>query len=221
MKLTNSQLAFLAAILTAILGAAFSGSGRADGTASGAAPRGSFHAKVQYCEDCHGRSGQGYRGYYPIPRLAGQTPEYIQNQLRAFVERRREVRIGMTMSKVHGLSPDLRTALGAHFSELNPAPFGGAPKQLRDTGKNIYEQGIPEDNVPACQVCHGPEAKGEGGIPRLAGQLYPYTVKELANWDTERGQGADSDTSAVMRPIAHSLTKSQIEAVAAYVSYLE
>ena len=59
------------------------------------------------------------------------------------------------------------------------------------------------------------------GIPRLAGQLYPYTVKELVNWDTERGQGGLADTSAVMRPIAHSLTKSQIEAVAAYLSDLE
>ena len=221
MKVTNPQLAFLAAILTTILGAAFSAPGRADGAGSPAVAKGSLHAKLQYCEDCHGPSGQGYRGYFPIPRLGGQTPEYIQNQLRAFVERRREVHIGMTMSKVHGLSPDLRTALAAHFSELNPAPFGGAPKQLRDAGKDIFEQGIPEDNVPACQVCHGPEARGDRGIPRLAGQLYSYTVKELANWDTERGQGANPDTSAVMRSIAHSLTKSQIEAVAAYVSNLE
>ena len=62
--------------------------------------------------------------------------------------------------------------------------------------------GLPDDNVPACQVCHGPEAKGTGPIPRLAGQLYPYTVKELENWDKERGQGPDSDTSAVIEPLA-------------------
>ena len=127
----------------------------------------------------------------------------------------------MTMSKVHGLSPGLLNALAAHFRELDPAPFGGARKRLRDTGKDIYEGGIPDDNVPACQVCHGPEARGTRGIPRLAGQLYPYTVKELVNWDTERGQGGPADTSAVMRPIAHSLTKSQIEAVAAYLSDLD
>ena len=63
--------------------------------------------------------------------------------------------------------------------------------------------------------------RGRGLIPRLAGQLYPYTVKELENWDKERGQGANPDTSAVMRPIAHSLSRSQIEAVAAYLSNLE
>ena len=181
---------------------------------------GTLQAKIQYCSDCHGPSGQGYRGYYPMPRLAGQTTEYFANQLRAFVERRREAHMPMTMSRVHGLSPALQTALAAHFSELNPPPFGGAAKQLAGEGKDIYEQGVPDANVPACQVCHGPEAKGTGPIPRLAGQLYPYTVKELVNWDKERGQ-TNSDTSAVMRPIAHSLNKSQVEAVAAYLSNLE
>jgi cytochrome c553 len=182
---------------------------------------GTLQGKIQYCSDCHGPSGQGYRGYFPMPRLAGQTTEYFENQLRAFVERRREAHMAIIMSKVHGLSPALQTALAAHFSELNPPPFGRAAKQLAGTGKDIYEQGIPDDNVPACQVCHGPEAKGTGPNPRLAGQLYPYTVKELENWDKERGQGANPDTSAVMRPIAHSLSRSQIEAVAAYLSNLE
>ena len=71
--------------------------------------------------------------------------------------------------------------------------------------------------------CHGPEAKGNGQFPRLAGQLYPYIIKVLTNWDKERGQGgpANPDTSAIMQPIAHNLTKSQIAAVAAYLSSLE
>jgi cytochrome c553 len=59
-------------------------------------------------------------------------------------------------------------------------------------------------------------------IPRLAGQLYPYIIKALENWDKERGQDpAHPDTSAVMQPIAHGLNEAQIKAVAAYVSSLE
>ncbi len=54
----------------------------------------------------------------------------------------------------------------------------------------------------------------------LAGQLYAYTVGQLTGWKTERGQGSAVDTSAIMAPTAHNLTRSQIEAVAAYVSYL-
>lgn len=157
-----------------------------------------------------------------MPRLAGQTNEYFENQLRAFIEGRRESHIAIIMSKVHGLSPEMRTALAAHFTDLNPRPFGGAPRELVARGKAIYEGGDPDANVPACSACHGPEAKGSGTIPRLAGQLYPYTVKELVNWSTERGQSPTTkDTSAVMQPIAHSLSKSQTEALAAYLSYLE
>ena len=32
-------------------------------------------AKLRYCEVCHGVSAQGFHGYYPIPRLAGQPTE--------------------------------------------------------------------------------------------------------------------------------------------------
>jgi cytochrome c553 len=48
-----------------------------------------LQAKIAYCKTCHGVSGQGFRGSYSMPRLAGQQPEYLENQLRAFIERRR------------------------------------------------------------------------------------------------------------------------------------
>ena len=157
-----------------------------------------------------------------MPRLAGQTTAYFENQLRSFVERSRERDITVVMSKVHGLRPEMRTALATHFRDLNPKPLGGAPTELVATGKKIFEEGVPDAKVPPCSTCHGPQAKGNAAFPRLAGQLYPYTVKELVNWSTERGQNpATPDTSAIMQPIAHSLDKSQVEAVAAYLSYLE
>ena len=194
------QLALAAAILAMV----FSGVVRAHGTYHASrhhhrqagrsyreAPAGTrtLQAKIQYCTDCHGSSGQGYRGFFPMPRLAGQTTEYTENQLRAFIEGRRESHIALRMSKVHGLSPEMRTALATHFRDLNPKPFGGAPRELVAAGKAIYEGGAPDANVPACSACHGPEGKGSGANPRLAGQLYPYTVKELVNWSTERQSG--------------------------------
>jgi cytochrome c553 len=55
----------------------------------------------------------------------------------------------------------------------------------------------------------------------LAGQLYPYTVKQLSGWTKERGQAAaKDDTTAVMTSISHNLTPPQIDAIAAYLSYL-
>jgi len=177
-----------------------------------------LQAKLDYCKTCHGLSGQGYRGYFPMPRLAGQQPEYLENQLRAFIERRR---INPIMANVtHALSPSIVASLAAHFSHLDPRPIGGAPARSLATGKRIFDDGLPESNVPACSACHGSDGRGQNEIPRLAGQLYEYTVGQLSGWSKVRGQGTSVDTSAIMAPTAHNMSRQQVEAVAAYVSTL-
>ena len=178
-----------------------------------------LEAKLEYCKTCHGLQGQGYLGYSPMPRLAGQQPDYIEAQLRAFIERRRTNPIMFNVA--HVLSPAMLADLATHFRNLDPKPFGGAPRGALAEGKRIFEEGLPEANVPACSACHGMEGKGQHEIPRLAGQLYAYTVGQLTGWKKERGQGSAVDTSAIMAPTAHNLTRSQVEAVAAYVSYLQ
>jgi len=208
------QLALGAAILTGI----FASAPRAEHMDMGSA--GGLPAKIGYCKDCHGPAAQGYGGFFPIPRLAGQQTEYLENQLRAFIEHRRTNNVMFNVA--HTLSPATIAALAAHFRGLNPSPIGGAPKQLVSMGRKIFEDGVPDANVAACAACHGPDASGSGQIPRLAGQLYPYVIKELVNWGKERGQNpAKPDTSAIMSPVAHSLTRTQIDAVAAFVSYLK
>jgi cytochrome c553 len=205
--------ALLAAILTAVLAVAGHAQER------GQAARGELEAKLEYCKTCHGLQGQGYLGYFPMPRLAGQQPQYLENQLRAFIERRRTNPIMANVA--HVLSPATVSALATHFKNLDPRPFGGAPRGALSEGKRIFQEGLPESNVPACSACHGMEGKGQNEIPRLAGQLYAYTVGQLTGWKKERGQGSAVDTSAIMAPTAHNLTRSQVEAVAAYVSYLQ
>ncbi len=206
------------ALVVAVTASVFSAAGRAQDRGPVKFSRPALDAKIIYCKTCHGLSGQGYRGYLPMPRLAGQQPAYLENQLRAFIERRRTNPVMFNVA--HVLSPSMLTALATHFKDLNPKPLGGAPRELAATGKAIYEDGLPESNVPACAACHGMEGKGEGEIPRLAGQLFPYTVKVLTNWTKERGQGPTQDISALMKPTAHNLTQTQIQAVAAYVSSL-
>jgi cytochrome c553 len=222
MKVISLRWALPAAVLAmAVLAAARVDSEPAHARRGVPVRTGGVAGKVEYCTDCHGPSGQGYHGYLTMPRLAGQSSEYIENQLRSFAERSRERDLFINMARVHGLSPDMRAALAAHFQGLNPRPIGGGPRNLLGTGKRIYDEGIPEANIPACAACHGPDAKGQEAIPRLAGQLYAYTVKELTNWTRERGQGsAKDDSSAVMTPIAHALNPAQVSALAAYLSYL-
>jgi cytochrome c553 len=177
-------------------------------------------AKTDYCKTCHGVSGQGFRGSFPMPRLAGQQPEYLKNQLQAFIERRRTNPVMFNVA--HVLSPPMLEGLTTYFQDLNPKPLGGAPKELMTEGKKIYEEGVPSAEIPPCASCHGPDAKGADAFPRLAGQLHDYVYRKLTNWDKERGQDkAKPDNSAIMQPIAHNLNDTQIKAVAAYLSYLE
>ncbi|SFH94024.1 c-type cytochrome [Bradyrhizobium sp. Gha] len=177
-------------------------------------------AKTDYCKTCHGIDAQGFRGSYPMPRLAGQQPEYLENQLKAFVEHRRNNPVMFNVA--HVLSPAMLTALTTEFKALNPKPLGGAPMANVAEGKKIYEDGVPSANVPPCASCHGTDAKGDGQFPRLAGQLNDYVTKKLTNWDKERGQDkANPDSSTIMQPIAHDLTQAQIKSVAAYVSQLD
>jgi cytochrome c553 len=204
----------LGLILTAACGAV----GRADESVILVRGGGGLEAKLEYCKTCHGLSAQGYRGYFPMPRLAGQQPQYIENQLRAFIERRRTNPVMANVA--HVLSPSMVSALAAYFKNLGPRPIGGAPRGSLSLGKKIYDEGLPESNVPACTACHGSQAQGQNEIPRLASQLYEYTVGQLTGWSKARGQGTAVDTSAIMAPTAHNLTRPQIEAVAAYVSTL-
>ena len=207
----------------AILAVAFSTAARAsDDKAAAAVSKHDLQAKIDYCETCHGLSARGFIGYYPVPRLAGQQVEYIENELKGFIERKRAntetpSKTNIMFNVGHVLSSAMINALATHFHDLNPPPLGGAPKAVVAAGKKIFDEGVSSADVPACASCHGADAKGNGAIPRLAGQLYPYVVTQLTSWAKERAE----ENSNIMAPIAHGLTELQINAVAAYVSSLE
>ena len=210
----------LRAGVVALCAFAFGGAAAAKDADSASVTDTAVKAKLQYCEVCHGIAARGFRGYSPIPRLAGQQTQYLENQLQAFIEHRRTNNIMFNVG--HVMSPAMIDGLATNFKALDPKPLGGAPKNLAADGKQIFDNGVSATSVPACASCHGADGKGNGPFPRLAGQVYEYVVAKLKNWDKERGQNpSQPDTSAVMQPIAHNLSDQQIKAVAAYVSDLE
>ncbi len=212
MKSTSLQLVLGAAVLAVIFPAA----SRSEETAHAIA-RADLEAKIHYCKDCHGQSGQGFSGAYPVPRLAGQTVAYLESKFEVITEHKQDNPTAETfMVPVLGsVDPVIRRGVASHFSNLDPAPASDGPKELVAAGKTIYEAGLPESNVPACATCHGADAKGMEATPRLAGQVNRYTVKVLTNWAK-----AHSHPTAGDKPVsAHTLTESQVAAVAAFLSY--
>jgi cytochrome c553 len=188
------------------------------GGAAFAGESGGLQDKIEYCQICHGQAGQGYRGYEIMPRLAGQQPAYLESQLRDYAAGRR---VNSVMANVaRSVPPAMIGAIAAHFRAMNPPPLAGGASGNASLGRTIFANGLPEENVPACSACHGPDGHGTGQIPRLAGQVPSYLVKTMSNWSRERAQASAGGLAAIMVPTTHNLSEAEIAAVAAYVGSL-
>ena len=140
-------------LLAAVFGIATSAAAQAQDKNKGKTdvPPQELKAKVDYCKTCHGLSGQGFRGSYPMPRLAGQQPEYLENQLQAFIDRRRSNPVMFNVA--HVLSPEMEKALAQQFKDLNPKPLGGAPRDNIAEGKrSIRKESRNPTSRPALPV---------------------------------------------------------------------
>jgi len=207
------------ALVGAALAIAWSGAAAADDSGILKVSDGALRSKIEYCTMCHGENGRGFRGFIPIPRLAGQQPQYLEKQIRSVVTGHRISKV--MFSVLTTVEPSMWRPLAVHFSQLAAKPLGGAQPDLVATGRQIFEDGVAEANVPACMACHGQGAKGHDPVPRLAGQLDDYVVNKLSNWSSERSQPSpENDPARIMAVVARNLTRSQISAVAAYLSYL-
>jgi cytochrome c553 len=171
---------------------------------------------VKNCTWCHGTSAQGYAA---APRLAGQRPQYLEQQLAAFRTHARDNPLSQQYMWGAAAYLDARSArdLAMYFSTLPPRAAGDGEIELVAMGKTIYQVGMPDANIVACVVCHGPNAEGVGQIPRLGGLGYPYLKRTLEQW----GQGYHAAAGPPMPDIASKLSSSQIDALASYLSFLK
>jgi cytochrome c553 len=171
---------------------------------------------VRNCTWCHGTSAQGYT---PAPRLAGQRSQYLENQLAGFRTHARDNPLSKQYmwDATANLSAQTARDLAAYFSTLPPKAASDGDMELVATGRTIYQQGMPDANIVACVVCHGPNAEGVGQIPRLGGLAYSYLKRTLEQW----GQGYHVASGPPMPDIASKLSLNQIEALASYLSFVK
>jgi cytochrome c553 len=182
-----------------------------------AAPAG--HAEslaVRNCTWCHGGSAQGYT---PAPRLAGQRAQYLEKELASFHARTRDN--PLSKQYMWGAAANLSTQtmrdLASYFSTLPPKAAADGDRYVAALGRQIYQEGMPDSNIVACVVCHGPNAEGVGPIPRLGGLAYSYLTRRLEQW----GQGYHAAAGPPMPDIAGKLSPDKIEALASYLSYIK
>jgi cytochrome c553 len=167
------------------------------------------------CTWCHGTSGQGFT---TAPRLAGQRHQYIMSQLLDFSRHRRDNPLSKQYmwDAASNLNPYAARDFAMYFSTLPAKAANDGDRELAAVGKKIYELGIPESNIVACLVCHGPSAEGVRQIPRLGGLAYSYLRKRLGQW----GEGYHA-AAEPMPQIARTLSANEINALASYLSFIK
>jgi cytochrome c553 len=168
----------------------------------------------QVCSACHGADGNSTSPEYP--RLAGQQPEYLIAQIKGFNQHTRTDRLAQEV--MAGMSRDLTevqlSEMAVYFSRQK-VKNDTAKRDASDTGKSIYQKGLPEAGVVPCMVCHGVNAEGNSIFPRLAGQHQPYLVKQLHVFRDTHGR-----PGTPMADVSKSITDADIQHLADYLSSL-
>jgi cytochrome c553 len=164
------------------------------------------------CAACHGPAGQSVSPTFP--RLAGQTAEYLDVQVRAFRDRTRadpHARAYM-WGMAAQLSDDTIAGLATYYSSLPPAAGSPADPGEVARGRQIFMDGIDAEEVPACHACHGEKAEGLGAVPRLAGQHRRYLERQLEAF------ASNLRANEIMHDNSKNMTAAEISAVAAFLS---
>ena len=166
---------------------------------------------IETCSACHGLNGRSVAPTFP--NLAAQTAPYIELQLHAFKDQTRAD--PDAQAYMWGMASQLDDAsisgLAAYFSKQSAAEGRSGNARLIAQGKQIFTEGVPGRQIPACASCHGAQAQGNGPFPRLAGQHAPYLLKQLLVIQSVLR------TAPVMHGVIKDLTRDQMQAVVAYL----
>jgi len=162
--------------------------------------------KAVVCESCHGPGGASVMPQYPV--LAGQTARYIYLQLKDFTEGHRSDPLMSPMSV--DLTRDDMRALGDWFAAQKPPVSTFKP----DPAKVTRGQAKAEETL--CTMCHLGGFAGQNEVPKVAGQLYEYIVKQLTDF-REHKRTNDAGT---MSSVSGTLSDADIDALGHFLAGL-
>ncbi len=169
-------------------------------------------AKAAVCAACHGERGNSRNPEWP--KLAGQHPNYLAQQLRDFKSGARKNEV---MSPIAAPLSEADIADIAEFYSVQKREMGMADPGLVEAGERLYRGGNATTGVPACMACHGPAGAGNpaAGFPALSSQHAAYTRNQLRAY-----RSSERKTGRTMQAIAAKMSESEIEAVASYIEGL-
>lgn len=173
---------------------------------------------VTACMECHRLDGGGMPSI-GSPRIAGQTPTYIDHEIHGV---QRGTRYAPIMAGVvNNLSDrDIRAVALYYASVRTPKLPDVSPPDpaLVKMGERIAQRGLWKKNIPACVQCHGPNGRGiPPHFPYIEGQNKGYLLRQLMSFAFLKRK---DDPQGLMRGIARRLTRKERKAVAEYFASL-
>lgn len=172
---------------------------------------------LQACLGCHVK--QGNSEVNTFPRLAGQQPQYLINELQAFHNQSRTTPLGRALmwDQAAPLGSNDMQLLALYFWFQTPTQNLASTDPARVArGKDFYNNGIPATGAPACSACHGSDAHGSVMAPRLAGQNAQYVQNQFTGF--RAGQRPEATTMPAFAPL---VTDDQVEDIANYLQTLQ
>lgn len=162
--------------------------------------------KAEACVACHGPNGNSANPQFPI--LAGQTARYTYLQLKDFQEgRRKEPTMDPFVAK---LSRNDMLDLSAFFAAQRPRSPDFKVNEAR------ARRGKAKADEVLCTMCHLGGFMGQNEIPRVAGQHYQYTVKQLKDFKASRR----TNDAGNMASVSKTLSDRDIEDLGHYLAGL-
>jgi cytochrome c553 len=162
--------------------------------------------KAQVCAACHGVDGNSTIPQNPI--LAGQTARYLYLQIRDFKEGKRKD--PMMSPMVANLARKDMLDIAAYYAAQKPdGQNSRGDSSLAGKGKQVADAAL-------CTMCHLGGFSGQNEVPRVAGQHFEYTRKQLLDFKNRNRTNDAGNMTAVLRTIPDE----DIEALAAYIASL-
>jgi cytochrome c553 len=183
------------------------------------------------CAGCHGEFGAGgKKGEYP--RIAGQLPKYMEQQLKAFQKR---IRVNIPMvpyTEERELSDADMKEVSAYLAQIELPTRQPVFKESDDAltrllamekvmivpraegdiekGQLVYQKN--------CAVCHAKTGKGRGMFPMLVGQYTSYLKKQVDSYlKAERPHDEDNAKMGVL----YTLEAADIQDALAYLTSIQ
>jgi len=163
------------------------------------------------CAACHGEDAKTplQEGF---PKLAGQSAEYMINQIKDIKSGARTN--GQSVDSMKPIVEDLADAdvkaIADYLASLKEAPAAAAaPAGAPHPGKTLFL-------TKTCVACHGKEGKKPlPGYPNIAGQDKAYILAQTK--DIKSGARANGKANA-MQPVMHLVNDDEIAQIAEYLS---